>query len=233
MNIQTSYFLYTKNFETTVLDRNTGISYAATFAYKTPATDAIFDAYQPVGGVGYGAAEYNVYRIDETGEEFVYPFSFGYADPEEVMQIWRSRQPAQEAKYTVSPIGNPDEQSEPMSIEEAIDTVMKTETRSIPNPITHPAEHRAYVEKQKREDIMRRHPLTRLAADLAGAIGQQEREAQLWLALEIIKDARWSHPQDETSRSAYHELQDALKQTDAPLPDVRKFMHDAADGFGY
>lgn len=233
MNIQTSYFLYTKNFKTTVLDRNTGISYSATFAYKTPATEEIHAAYKPFGGVGYLDVEYNVFRINETGEEFVYPFSFGYADPEEVMQIWRSRQPAQEAKYTVSPIGNSDEQSEPMSIEEAIETVMKTETRSIPNPITHPAEHRAYVEKQKREDIMRRRPLVRLAVDLAGAIGQQERETKFWLAMEIVNEARWSHPQDQQARDCYNELKDALALTEAALPDVRTFMRDAADGFGY
>lgn len=116
--------------------------------------------------------------------------------------------------------------------EDGIGTEVKPEPRSIPNPITHPTEHRAYVEQQKREDIMCRHPLTRLAADLAGAIGQQEREAQLWLAMEIVKDARWLHPQDEPARSAYHELQDALKQTDAPLPDVRKFMQEVEEGFG-
>ena len=28
-------------------------------------------------------------------------------------------------------------------------------------------------------------------------------------------------------------LRAALAQTDAPLPDVRKFMAEAADGFGY
>ncbi len=227
MNINTAYFLYTKSFKTTVLDRNTGISYAATFAYKTPATEEIMAAYTPFGGVGYLADEYNVFRIDETGEEFVYPFSFGYANPDEF-----NRQPV-EAKYTVSPIGSPDEKSEPVSIEQAMEIAVKPVSQRTPDPFTRPTEHRAYVESQKREEVMRRSPLVRLAVELAGAIGQQQRETQLWLAMEIVRDTRWMHPQDQQARDCYNELKDALAQTEALLPDVRSFMRDAADGFGY
>lgn len=211
MNIKTSYFMYTAQFETHVLDVMTGKSYKVSFAYTTPATEAIISAFADVHGrVGYLADEYNVYRIEETGEEFVYPYSFGYANPDDVMQS----EFAQKARAAQQPVPLP-------------------RYNGIPNPITQREAFRAYVENQKREVMMQRSPLARLAVDLTAAIGQPEREGRFWLAIEIVRDAQWSHPQDKQARDCYNELRDALSNTNAPLSDVREFMSRAADGFGY
>lgn len=89
MNIRTSYFIYTADgYKTTsMIDRETGSVYTVKPVGKTPRTQAIVDAYRPVGGVGYFDTEYNVWEVQETGEQFVYPFSYGYAPAEWVQEI--------------------------------------------------------------------------------------------------------------------------------------------------
>lgn len=88
--INTNLRMYDNKFQPYVLDINTGISYKVSFAYKTASVAEIHDAYaaSPLKHVGYLAAEYNVYRIEETGEAFVYPFSFGYADHDAFRAYW-------------------------------------------------------------------------------------------------------------------------------------------------
>lgn len=74
--------IYTNQRQMYVVDASTGTTYKASFAYTTPYVASIGKAYSDVGMyLGYLANEYNVYRIEETGEEFVYPFSYGWADP--------------------------------------------------------------------------------------------------------------------------------------------------------
>lgn len=88
MNIKPNYFIYTHNYEViNVIDRETGNVYTVKAVGETPSSQEIGDAYAPYGGVGYAATEYNVWRIEETGEEFVYPFSYGHASREYIQSI--------------------------------------------------------------------------------------------------------------------------------------------------
>jgi hypothetical protein len=95
------------------------------------------------------------------------------------------------------------------------------------------AENKRRHEAQKREAVFQHRPRLRWAANLAAAIGQPEREGVFWLDIEIVMDAQWFNPQDKQARDCYNELRSALAQTDAPLPEFRAFMSQAADGFGY
>lgn len=88
MNIRTSYFIYTTDGYKTinVIDRETGNVYTVKPVGKTPRTQEIVDAYRPHGGLGYLDTEYNVWET-ETGEQFVYPFSYGSAPQEWVQEV--------------------------------------------------------------------------------------------------------------------------------------------------
>lgn len=103
----------------------------------------------------------------------------------------------------------------------------------IPNPLTEREASKAHTKAQRYAEMFKCNPRTKLAVDLARAIGDQQKELALYVAIEVVEHGRWFHPQDRDTRAAYNELRDALAKTDAPLPDVRKFMAQAADGFGY
>lgn len=102
-----------------------------------------------------------------------------------------------------------------------------------PNPLTEREASKAHTKAQRYAEMFKRSPRTKLAYDLAGAIGDQQQELALYVAIEVVEQARHFHPHDRTELAAYNELRDALAKTDAPLPDVRKFMAQAAESFGY
>jgi len=91
--VNPNYKLYhSDGFQHFVLDARTGQHYSVSPAGKVAVTKAQFSKmYKTLQGVGYLDSEYNVWSIDETGESFMYPFSYGHADHDEFRAWWTER----------------------------------------------------------------------------------------------------------------------------------------------
>lgn len=86
--ITNQYRIYhSDGFKVYALDTLTGVAHKATPVGKAKAADHR-EHIRVYGEVGYLDDEYNVYRIDDLGIEFVYPFSYGYASHEDAKAAW-------------------------------------------------------------------------------------------------------------------------------------------------
>jgi len=83
---KSNYKMYSYKGVSYVLDASTGTSYAVEYAFDAAPTAEDMQVWQ--GKVGYLQDKYHVWRIIETGECFMYPFSHGWADPEEFKAHW-------------------------------------------------------------------------------------------------------------------------------------------------
>src|SRR5690606_35299037 len=63
-----------------------------------------------------------------------------------------------------------------------------------PNSLTQPEVSKAHAKARRYAEMFKRSPRTKLAYDLAGAIGDQQQELALYVAIEVVEQARHFHP---------------------------------------